>query len=83
MEPGTLYTILPEEMVFPPDEPAETEFHTIRGRLCECMRRKTDIRSEESSLQIRLIIWIRPLHREQWFTRPLRTKRIPGLRPLT
>ena len=38
MEPGTQYTILPEEMVFPPDEPAETEFHTIRGRLCECMR---------------------------------------------
>ncbi len=38
MEPGLLYTILPAEQIFPPDEPGETEFCIIRGCRCECVR---------------------------------------------
>ena len=38
MEPETRYLLLPEETLLPPDEPVQTELHTIRGRLCECVR---------------------------------------------
>ncbi len=48
MEPETRYLLLPVETLLPPDEPVKTEFHTVRGRLCECVR-------EENSYTVRRI----------------------------